>query len=189
VTDASTAQTPERGALRPLLPIGIGLIMVIIDPTLTAWDPLPDWFGWLLILAGTWVLARKLPSGRLLLVTGFLALLAAAAIWPPELLDRMQDAEPSLLWAASLPSLAWLTLYCLALSGLSHREPAVSFWWKYLAIAHAAAAVLPVFIFGAGIGGLTTLFVVLQALGLWGTTVFTLVYSGRAWAVVGRTKA
>jgi hypothetical protein len=166
--------TAEAPVLRPLLPIGLGLVINVLSPRVHGWDVLPDWFGWALILLGTWVFARKLPSGPLLIGAAALALVVSAAQWPPawQLVDPAsighQDvsaSDASLLWALSLPALGWLVLYCLALAGVSREDAGVD-----------EGEVLP----PERRAG------VLVLLGLLGSTVFSFLHSGRDWAVVRR---
>lgn len=188
----STAEAPVA---RPLLLIGLGLVVNILSPRVDGWDVLPDWFGWVLILLGTWAFARKLPSGGLMLGAAALALAVAIAQWPPawQVVDPaavgtgdVEASDASLLWALSLPALGWMVLYCLAVAGVSRVESGTSFWWKYLAAMNAGAAVLPVLVYGGGMKGLEGLLGVLILLGLLGATVFSFLHSGRDWAVVRR---
>jgi hypothetical protein len=188
--------TAEVPAARPLLLIGLGLVINILSPRVHGWDVLPDWFGWVLILIGTWAFARKLPSSPLLLGTAALATAVSAAQWPPawQLVDPasighrdVSTSDASLLWALSLPALAWMVLYCLALAGVSRDDAGTSFWWKYLALINLGAAVLPILVYGGSMKGLEPLLGVLVLLGLLGATVFSFLHSGRDWAVVRRT--
>lgn len=188
--------TAEAPVVRPLLLIGLGLVINILSPRVHGWDLLPDWFGWVLILLGTWAFARKLPSGPLLLAAAALALVVSAAQWPPawQLVDPatvgtddVSTSDASLLWALSLPALGWMILYCLAIAGLSRADAGTSFWWKYLAAMNVGAAVLPVLVYGAGMKGLEGMLGVLILLGLLGATVFSFLHSGREWAVVRRS--
>lgn len=188
--------TAEAPVVRPLLLIGLGLVINILSPRVHGWDVLPDWFGWVLILLGTWAFARTLPSGRLMLGAAGLALVVAISQWPPAwqvvdpaLLNSDADvstSDASLLWALSLPALGWMVLYCLALAGVSRGDAGTSFWWKYLAAMNVGAAVLPVLVYGGGMKGLEGLLGVLILLGLLGATVFSFLHSGRDWAVVRR---
>lgn len=188
--------TAEAPVVRPLLLIGLGLVINILSPRVHGWDLLPDWFGWVLILIGTWVFARNLPSGSLLLGSAALALVVSAAQWPPawQLVEpattagtrHVSASDASLLWALSLPALAWMVLYCLALAGVSREDAGTSFWWKYLAAMNVGAAVLPILVYGGGMKGLEGMLGVLVLLGLIGATAFSFLHSGRSWAVVRR---
>jgi hypothetical protein len=165
--------------------IGLGLVIVMIDPRAWGVDVLADWAGWILILIGSWAMCRHLPSGRLILGSGVVALAVAVATWPTSWALALMEQEDALQWAATLPQLAWLVLFNLALAGLSRRtDPGASFWWKYLAAMNVGSAILPIAIYGGGVEGLSGLYLVLQIFGLWGTTAFTFLYSGRDWAVV-----
>jgi uncharacterized membrane protein len=189
-----TSEPEATATVRPMVLIGLGLVINIISPRVQGWDVLPDWAGWTLILIGTWAFARNLPSRGLLLATAGVALVVAAVQWPPalQLIDPaspgdVTTSEASLLWALSLPALAWMILYCLAVAGLSRSEPGASFWWKYLAATNVGAAVLPVVVYGADVKALEGLLGVLVLLGLLGATVFSFFHSGRDWATVERT--
>lgn len=197
----TSSPTPDTSTatIRPMILIGLGLVIYLLSPgvtttthgdttTLHGWDLLPDWVGWAAILVGTWGLARRLPSFRLMAAAGALALAVSVMMWVPAWRDEIRgpDADPALLWAISLPALAWLVLYCLALAGLSKRDAGASFWWKYLAAMNAGAAVLPVLVYGGGMKGLEGLLAVLQLMGAIGTTMFSFFHSGRDWAVVRR---
>ncbi len=179
-----------------MLLIGLGLVIYLLSPgvtttttggetTLHGWDFLPDWLGWALILVGTWVLGRGLPSLRLMLGAGALALAVSVALWVPQWRAeiRGEDADPALLWAVSLPSLAWMTLYCLAVAGISRKDAGASFWWKYLAAMNVGAAALPVIVYGGKVDQLEGLLAVLTLMGAIGTTMFSFFHSGRDWAV------
>lgn len=182
-----TSSTDATPTARPMVLIGLGLVINIVSPAVQGWDVLPDWFGWVLILIGTWAFARELPSGRLLLTAAGISLVVAAVQWYPRWGEAVRDADPAVIWALSLPALAWLVLYCLAVAGASRADAGASFWWKYLAAMNVGAAVLPVVVYGGGVKGLEGLLGVLILLGLIGATVFSFLHSGREWAVVHRT--
>lgn len=180
--------TPDDAPRRkPLQLIGLGLLIVLLDPRLAPVDVLADWFGWSLVLLGSWVIGRDLPSRNLILGAGAAALATSVATWPFTWADRLTEQEDAVQWAATLPELAWTTLFCLALSGISRAsDPGGSFWWKYLAGMSIAAAVLPIFIHGGGIDGLATFYVVVRAFALFMIPAVCFWHAGRDWAVVRR---
>lgn len=179
----STPATTGATTFRPMILIGLGLVINMLSPRIGGWDVLPDWIGWLLILLGTWVFARTLPSRNLMLGAATGALAISAAQWSPRVVDKLGDAEPAVLWALSLPALGWLTLYCLAVAGVSRRDAGSSFWWKYIGGMNGAAAVLPIVVYGGKVTQLEGLLGVLMLMGLTGATVFSFYHSGRDWGL------
>ncbi|GGO88737.1 hypothetical protein GCM10011584_16460 [Nocardioides phosphati] len=180
----SPKPVPATPTIRPMVLIGLGLLIDLVDPALNGWDLLPDWAGWILVLIGTAVFARQLPSRGLMLTAAAGALVLSAALWPPASIDWLKDQDASVAWSCTLPAIAWAILYSLALSGLSRKDPGASFWWKYIAAMNAAAAVLPILVYGGGMASLETFMFVLGWLGQLCATVFSFLHSRRDWALV-----
>jgi hypothetical protein len=103
--------------MSPLQRIAMGLVIVVLSAPLPA-DPSPSWrqydvladpFGWLLVIAGTFALARL---DRGFATVRLLALLAGAAsvvLWFPQVSHLLEDSGA---WAASLPQIAFCLLLC-----------------------------------------------------------------------------
>lgn len=135
----------------PLQPVVLGLVVVALDARAGAWDLLPDWVGWLLVLAGS----RALPVRRrgALLVAAALALVAAAALWPPGVAEQVADTDDALSWALSVPQSAYLLLLADGLRDAARRggEGRLAAWWATAGVLAAAALVLPVLVLGGGL--------------------------------------
>lgn len=179
---AAPEPTPTPG--KPLRLVGIGLLIIMLIPDFRGYDVLPDWLGWLLVLAGSAMLTRGLPSRAPVLWAAGLAAVSAFAIWPPQWGDVILDQEKGILWAILLPQVIWSVLFALAMAGFAVRDPAAAIWWKYLALVSVAVGVLPVIVYGGGVKGLESTLATLNVLALVGTMILAFWHSSRPWAVI-----
>jgi hypothetical protein len=180
VTDAAL-KTRE---LRPLLLIGIALLFWL-NPMSNGWDLLPDWFGWLLILAATSVLTRDMANRGPLMVSAALSVVAFAAMWPPQWLEAVEAQDAAIKWSLQLPSLIWLILFCLTLATRAQvTSPGDSFWWRMLSAVEVVVGVLSVLVLGGHVDSLTGLLGQFEFSGRSLIIVMCFVHSGRDWAVV-----
>lgn len=170
--------------MKPLQSIAMGLVILFIGPTEITWDPLPNPIGWLLVLIGTRALPAGFPRRRTLIGLGVVALLASIALFFPDVLQALDDADDSLAWAANLPQFSWYLLLCLALADAAGeaREPGPERWWRSLAVGCAAIIALPVLVFGGGIDALEVVAGGAVALVPALMIVVLFVHSGRSWA-------
>jgi hypothetical protein len=180
VTDAP-ATTRE---LRPLLLIGIALLFWL-NPLHDGWDLLPDWLGWLLILAATSVLTRDMANRGPLMASAALSVVGFAAMWPPQWLEVIEAQDAAIKWSLQLPSLIWLILFCLTLATRAQvSNSGDSFWWRMLSAVEVVVGVLSVLVLGGNIESLTGLLGQFEFSGRTLIIVMCFVHSGRDWAVV-----
>ena len=141
--------------MRPLQSIAMGMVVIVLD-TLGTVDALPDPLGWVLVLLGVRGLPPDLRHRAPLLVLAVLAGTVSVPLWLPGAADRLHDAHPSLLWAASLPQLGFAAVLCLALAdraATAGDTPAAA-WARTTLTGVAVVAALPVLVFGGGIAAL-----------------------------------
>lgn len=170
--------------MKPLQSVAMGLVVVVLSAPFHGYDALPDPLGWMLVLLGV----SALPTGLLhrgnLLALAVLAGLVGAVLWIPPVHSGLEDADPSLAWAASLPQIAFTVLLCHALAKLAAEadDPRATRWLAFTRTAAIAVGLLPVLVFGAGVDSLElTSYLaagVVAVLLIW--LLFT--YSGRPWA-------
>ena len=110
--DAPAAEEPARKPAAPLQLVGLGLVVVFLE-TSGPFDIFANPAGWLLVLLGT----AKLPLGQrgLLAGLGFVAFVIAVPLWFPAVHEPLLGADPSLDWAAKLPTYGYCFLLCRAL--------------------------------------------------------------------------
>lgn len=125
----------------------MGLLLVTLDAVVgDGWDLVPDPFGWVLVIVGLRPLRGVLPQGPGLLTLAGLALLVSVALFPPAVLERTDE---SLQWMLSLPGLAVSVGLCTSLAAVAGPDTRGRF--LLLRAVFAAAAVLPVLIYGGGV--------------------------------------
>lgn len=134
----------------PLHAIAMGLVIVLVDAPFGGYDGVPDPVGWLLALWGVRRLRGVVPDHRLLLAPAVVALLVSAAIYPPVVLDRVDE---SVAWALSLPQLVFSWLLCDALATVA--EPYAR-RFRVLRTLFIALAVAPAVVIGGGLDALRT---------------------------------
>ncbi len=182
MTDATEQQ--QDPVHKPLRLVGLGLLILMLRPDYRGYDLLPDTIGWLLVLVGSAVFARGLPTRSGIMWAAGLAAVSAAAIWPPHWEDVVRDQEQSLVWAILLPQIVWSVLFCLAVTGVSRADLGASIWWKYLALVNIAVGVLPILVYGGGMSSLESTLETLNFLGLLAGIVLSFWHASRPWATV-----
>ena len=167
--------------MRPLQPIGMGLVLILVHAG--RFDFLPDPLGWLIILAGVSVL----PVERRSLLLGLAGLAGAVSIplWWPDWAEALNDGDPSLWWAANLPQLVFVLVLGLSLMSAAKNadDQSAARWWQLIATLATLAALLPVLVFGGGVDSLEVPTYVLGAVTLLTVIVLCFTHAGRAWAV------
>ncbi|MDQ6526366.1 hypothetical protein RB608_22285 [Nocardioides sp. LHD-245] len=174
--------------MKPLQAVGLGLVLLALGPADAepgTFDPLPDPFGWLLILIGLHGLngaleARRMPALRFL---GGLALAISVALVVPAV-ARWVATDPSLGWAADVPRFGFFALLCHQLSQAALRARstggASAFGMAALTLLFVLAA--PPLAFGADWTGVGTAGeVAAQAVQL-ALVILCFVVAGRTWA-------
>lgn len=167
--------------MKPLQAVAMGLVIVGIRAG--HWDLLPDPLGWLLVLHGLRRLPHAIPYRASQLTTAALALLVSIPLWVPSLADRLDDADPSLRWAANLPELGFLVVLCLGLGDLARTagDPGPFRTWRTIATLGVACALLPILVWGGGIEGLELPSYVLASLTLLAVICLGFSHAGRPW--------
>jgi hypothetical protein len=132
----------------------MGLVIVVLSARFAGFDALADPLGWALVLVGVRALPLGVPHRTTLVRLALLAGAVSVVLWFPAVAEDLYDADPSLGWAANLPQLAFTAVLCHALAaaaGESGDAPS-SRWLGLLRTAVVAVGLLPVLVFGAGLG-------------------------------------
>ncbi|GAA4816591.1 hypothetical protein ACFQ0K_08105 [Nocardioides caeni] len=140
--------------MKPLYWIAIGLIVVVFTGAPDdKWD-VAEIVGNAFVLIGWVQLSRALPDLPLRLTLSYLAVLAlvvAAATSPPDARAWLDDAEPAVVWASSLPALGFQAVLCHALAGRAQaRRVRSGVWWRIAEVAIVLALVANPLADGAG---------------------------------------
>lgn len=133
--------------MKPLQSIAMGLVIIAVFARVGGdYDLLPDPVGWLLVLQGLATLPPTLPRLPALRSLGFVALVMSVVLWFPSLAQGLEDADESLLWAATLPQLGFVVVLCRSLAAVSSAagdtRPAT--WWRTGATLTVVAGALPI---------------------------------------------
>jgi hypothetical protein len=168
--------------MHPLRTLALGLVIVGLTATVDGYDLLADPVGWALVLVAVPRLALPRAGAVVLLATAALAV--SVPLWLPGVRSALNDADPSLPWAATLPQLGFCVLFCqgLATAALADEDRRAGAWLRTLAVLFVVVALLPVLVWGAGIDGLEAASYVLAALVLVALVCGLFTWSGRPWA-------
>ena len=139
--------------VKPLQSVAMGYVFIALYARFNGYDAYADPFGWLLVLIGISKLPADLPSRGGVIYLGWLAGLVSIPLWVPAVIDALEDADPSLAWAADLPQFGFGLLLCLSLSKAAEADGDLraANWLRMLVTAIAVVAVLPVLVFGGDI--------------------------------------
>lgn len=119
--------------MKPLYWIAIGLAVVVFTAAPADKVDVSEVLGCLLVLVGYLRLVRAAPDLPLRLTLGYLAVLAllvAIALSPPDARAWLDDADPAVVWAASLPALGFQAALCHTL-GTRARDTGVRSSWVW----------------------------------------------------------
>lgn len=179
--------------MKPLQAVAMGQVIVLVTarPFHSHWDLLADPLGWLLVLLGVQLLPAELAYRSSLITLSALALLASIPTWLPMVAAPIEDADPSLSWALTLPALGFVFVLGLGLSDRARAEKASSDFrtWRTVATLAVVCAALPVLVFGGGVTRLATLSAGLSGLLLPAAViVLGFAHSGRPWLVDAETQ-
>jgi hypothetical protein len=158
--------------------IAMGLVIVLVDAFFAGYDAVPDPLGWAMVMAGVATM-RPWPAARsgLLLLAG-LSLVVSLAVYPPDVLHRL-DASGG--WALSLPQLAFSFVLCGAAAAAA---PQLSGRLLLLRWVFAVGAVGPVLVFGGGLDALASPLAVL----LVAATIYLIFLLFRASSALSRSE-
>lgn len=144
----------------PLQQIAMGLVIVVgrallpsdPSPGWAHYDALPDPVGWLLVLSGTFGLAR---ADAAFASTRWLAALAgivSVPMWLPQLSHRLEESAQ---WFVSLPQIAFCLVLALTIGRTgADRQPPDTFVAKRFGLlvwGFAVVGVLPIVALGGGV--------------------------------------
>lgn len=170
--------------MRPLQPLGLGLLVVALTAPVHGYDALPDPLGWLLVLAGVTALPHGVPRVRALRVASAVAGVIAVPLWVAGVADRLYDTDPALAWAATLPQLAATLLLADGLARAATRagDRSAARWLGVTTALLLVVAVLPVLVLGAGVTALGDPTALLASTTLVLLVVLLLTFARRPWA-------
>jgi hypothetical protein len=177
--------------MRPLQSIAMGLVIVALSaPVGDGYDALPDPLGWLLVVLGSRALPDRVPRRRVVVTLAWLAAAASMPLWVPGFSDAAYATHPSLGWALNLPQLGFAAVLChsLSRSALAAEDPRAVAWLRTAMAGFVVAVVLPVIVFGAGIGSLELTSYVAAVLVLISLIWLLFTYSARPWATTEQTR-
>lgn len=140
--------------MKPLYWVAIGLAVVVFTAAPADRYDVSEPLGCLLVLVGYVRLVRAAPDVPLRLTLGYLAVLAlvvAAVLSPPEARAWLDDADPAVVWASSLPALGFQAALCHALGTRARGAGSRSGWlWFVAEAAIVVSLVANVLYNGAG---------------------------------------
>jgi hypothetical protein len=162
----------------------MGLVIVALRAEFGGYDALPDPLGWVLVLLGVRALPLDLESRRTLLGLAALAGAVSIPIWLPHVSDALYDTDPALLWAVNLPQLAFggLLAHVLAHRAADADDTGAATKLRVAVTGFAAVAVMPVLVWGAGVGALAVPAYVGATLVLLALIWMLFSWSARPWA-------
>jgi hypothetical protein len=164
----------------------MGVVVTWLTASVGGWDLLPDWAGWLLVLAGTHALPEQVEHRSWLRGLAVAALAVAAVVWVPAVRDLLPGdvGGDSLRWALSLPQVAYVGLLAHVLAGAARDsgDPRAATWWTVVRTVAVVLAVLPVLVFGGGIDALRPVAGAVTALAPLLVVVLLVVHRVRPWA-------
>ena len=140
--------------MKPLYWISAGLAIVVFTGAPDGVYDVAEVVGTLFVLVGWVRLARAVPEVPLRLTLSYLAVLAllvAVVLAAPGPRAWLDDADPAVVWASSLPALGFQAALCHAL-GVRGREAGVrsAWWWTLAEVAIIVALLANVLYDGAG---------------------------------------
>lgn len=135
--------------MKPLQAVAMGLVIVALGAKVNGYDLLADPLGWLLVLHGVRLLPADVPRRETIYAIGIVAALASVALWFPAVTDALSDADDSLVWAATLPQIAFVALLCaeLAVHADAGGDRTAARWLRTARTLTIAVGVLPILVY------------------------------------------
>jgi hypothetical protein len=170
--------------MKPLQPIAMGLVIIVLSARFRGYDALADPVGWLLVAVGVAALPARIPHRGTLLRLAALAGAVSALVWFPAVTDALYDADPSLAWAANLPQVMFTAVLCHSLAGAAAeaRDARASRWLRSARTAVVVVGLLPVLVFGAGLAAYEVATYLAAGLVAVLVTGLLFAYGSRPWA-------
>jgi hypothetical protein len=170
--------------MKPLQAIAMGLVIVALIARFGDYDGLVDPLGWVLVLVGLRGLPDATPLLGALWTAAVVAAVVSVPLWIPASAEWLDDADPSLAWAANLPKFAFVGLLAHALAGAAsaagERGPAG--WLRMIVTATAFVVAAPVLVFGADVDALADPADIAAQVVLLVDVWLLFSYAGRTWA-------
>lgn len=138
--------------MRPLQSVAMGLVIIALAARVHGYDVLADPAGWVLVLAGVRQLPRRPGRAGTVRALAVLAGLLSVPLWFPAVVAALEDADESLLWAATLPQLAFIAALTagLARAAAEQEDGAAAAWLRTASTLTVVAAVAPLAVYGGG---------------------------------------
>lgn len=140
--------------MRPLYWISAGLAIVIFTKAPDDAFDVSEIIGNLFVLIGWARMSKALPRLPLRLTLWYLCVLAlvvACVLASPDARAWLEDADPAVIWASSLPALGFQAALCHALASQAREAKVRSGWWWTLAEVAILVALLANILYdGAG---------------------------------------
>ncbi|MEP9363018.1 hypothetical protein ABLE68_08655 [Nocardioides sp. CN2-186] len=170
--------------MKPLQAAAMGLVIVALNAKVNGYDLLADPLGWLLVLHGVRLLPAEVPRRDTIHAIGIVAALVSVALWFPAFTDALSDTDDSLVWAATLPQIAFVALLCAELAAHAGEagDAKAARWLRVARTLTIAVGVLPIVVYPIESDLLVPLILVAVV-----TIVLVIVllfsYSSRPWAL------
>ena len=170
--------------MKPLQSIAMGLVIIALAARVHGYDVLPDPVGWLLVLLGARRLPRDLAWGGTVRGLAALAAVLSVLLWFPGVVNALEDTDESLLWAATLPQLAFVATLTtgLARAAKEHEDRTAASWLRTASTLTVVAALVPIAVYGAGQRALLVPTLVLATFVLVLVIWLLFSYASRPWA-------
>ncbi|TNM38402.1 hypothetical protein FHP29_14155 [Nocardioides albidus] len=140
--------------MRPLHWIALGLAVAVFTTAPDDRVDVAEVLGSLLVLVGWIRLSKAVPDLPLRLTLGYLAVLTvvvAAALSAPAARAWLDDADPAVVWASSVPALGFQAALCHAMGTRARGARVRSGWWWFVAEAAILVALVASVLYdGAG---------------------------------------
>lgn len=135
--------------MKPLQAIAMGLVIIALSAKVNGYDLLADPLGWLLVLHGVRLLPADVPRRDTIHAIGIVAALVSVALWFPAVADGLSDTDDSLVWAATLPQIAFVALLCVELSVQADAagDAKAARWLRTARTLTIAIGVLPIVVY------------------------------------------
>ncbi len=159
-------------------------MIIALGAKVNGYDLLADPLGWLLVLRGVRLLPADVPRRDTIHAIGIVAALVSVALWFPAVNDALSDTDDSLVWAATLPQIAFVALLCaeLAVHADAGGDAKAARWLRTARTLTIAVGVLPIVVYPIEPDLLVPLLLV-AVITIVLVIVLLFAYSSRPWAL------